>query len=99
MSDYPNYVCTVCAIKAGGSIPIGDIASWHMGICPCCGHLRRLTSPKFFKYPKLEVLHEYREATESLGHRHGIPKEDDLAGSNGPEGKAEQSQERIISEI
>jgi hypothetical protein len=97
MSDYPTFVCSFCAESAGGKMPAGHIATWHNGICPCCGHLRQLTEPRDFGYPKLEVMHEYA-AIDIMG-RSDLERQSSLAGSEQSEGEAKQPSEGNLSEI
>lgn len=79
-------------------MPAGHIATWHMGICPCCGHLRAVTQPRDFRYPKLKVMYEYREATAALEHRHGGGVVN-LDGVDRPERETEQPKAGPVSEI
>lgn len=66
LGEYPKYVCEKCAVKGGGKIPAHHIACWHMDICPCCGHLRAVTKPRDYGYPKIKVSFEYKKATKEL---------------------------------
>ncbi|MDQ1280046.1 MAG: hypothetical protein QG670_1308 [Thermoproteota archaeon] len=94
---YPSYVCKFCAEASGGKIPEGHLSCWHNGICPCCGHLRQLTEPRDFGYPKLEILHEYA-AIDTLGESES-ERQSCLAGGNQSEGKTKQPSEGTLSEI
>lgn len=96
MSNYPTFVCEFCAGAAGGKMPAGHIATWHSGICPCCGHLRHLTEPRDFGYPKLEVLHEYA-AIDIVGR--SDLGQTSLAGSDQSEGEAKYPQEGNLSAV
>ena len=100
IDNYPKYVCKWCAEKAGGSSPAGHIVGYHVGICPCCGHLRELAAPRDFRYPKgLKVLHEYTSAIESLGnHRHPF-RDTSVEGSVGSERETEQLAPGSFSKI
>ena len=56
--DYPAWVCSSCAEKAGGKWPKGHVATFHSGICHVCGELVAVTEPRDWCYPKLKVNHE-----------------------------------------
>lgn len=87
MSDnYPQWVCTICAEKAGGKVPEGHLHTWHNGICPCCGHVRVITQPRDFCYPKLEEKYEYK-VVDILGRTSG-EREDSVDGDIRPEREA-----------
>lgn len=55
MTDkYPAWTCHDCAIKVGGSMPEGHIATWHDSVCPVCGKSKPVTEPRDFHYPQFE---------------------------------------------
>ena len=52
--DYPfSWVCEECALAAGGTMPDGHLATWHIGQCDACGRKRAITEPRDFRYPRL----------------------------------------------
>ena len=53
--DYPAWVCSYCAEKAGGHWPKGHVATFHTGICHVCGKEIAVTEPRDWGYPKLKV--------------------------------------------
>lgn len=52
----PQWVCTDCAIAAGGKMSRG-IATWHNGYCDVCGHVKAITQPRDFGYPEFKPTH------------------------------------------
>jgi hypothetical protein len=48
--DYPVWVCTECAEKAGGRMR-REYATWHVDLCGVCAALRTVTEPRDFGYP------------------------------------------------
>lgn len=58
MIDYPVWVCSPCAEKAGGRWPKGHVATFHVGICHVCGEEIAVTEPRDWRYPNLKVNHD-----------------------------------------
>jgi len=58
MNAYPHLVCSDCANEAGGQMPEGHLATWHVELCPVCGEVKPVTEPRDFGRPKLEVKYE-----------------------------------------
>ncbi len=52
-ADYPSWVCSDCATKAGGKLR-GDSATYHTGDCEVCGITQWVTQPRDYGYPKFE---------------------------------------------
>lgn len=52
--EYPDWVCFDCAIKAGGKMPEGHLATFHVGVCDVCFDKKIVTEPRDYGYPKFE---------------------------------------------
>ena len=95
MPDYPTFVCSDCAESAGGKFPVGHVACFHTGICPCCGCIKTLTEPRDYGYPNLKVSYEYR-AIEAMARELG---QSSLYRDKPAEDSARESSEGPISEV
>jgi len=95
MLDYPSYVCSDCAESAGGKFPVGHVACFHTGICPCCGCIKTLTEPRDYGYPNLKVSYEYR-AIEAMARELG---QSSLYRDKPAEDSTRESSEGPISEV
>lgn len=47
----PEFVCTDCAVAAGGKMPEGHVATWHEGECGVCHQVKAVTQPRDFGNP------------------------------------------------
>ena len=94
MLDYPTFVCGECAESAGGKFPVGHVACFHTGICPCCGCIKSLTEPRDYGHPNLKVKYEYR-AIEAMARELG---QSSLYRDNQSEDSTRESSEGTISE-
>lgn len=56
MKYYPSWTCHDCAVKSGGSMPDGHIATWHEGKCGCCEETKPVTEPRDYRYPDFTSL-------------------------------------------
>lgn len=78
-TDYPAWVCTPCAEKAGGIWPNGHVGTFHNGICHVCGELKAVTEPRDFGYPKLKVnknaVELSRQYYDSSGRVNGVEED------------------------
>lgn len=54
MRDYPSWTCHECAIKAGGKVVEGHLATWHYGTCDVCNDKKGVTEPRDYRYPNYE---------------------------------------------
>ena len=50
--EYPVWVCTPCAKKAGAKWPEGHCATFHNGRCCVCKGKAVVTEPRDWRYPK-----------------------------------------------
>jgi len=50
-SEYPQWVCGVCATDNGGKWSEGHVAAFHGGICGWCNQTRAVTQPRDYGYP------------------------------------------------
>jgi hypothetical protein len=51
-----DFCCHDCAIKAGGRMPTGHIATYHDGVCDVCGVLKTVTEPRDYRYPRFDNI-------------------------------------------
>jgi len=52
--DYPSWVCSDCARKAGAKWPKDHLATFHNGTCDVCGEKAGVTQPRDWGYPRLK---------------------------------------------
>ena len=43
---YPSVICSDCAVKYGGKMVKGHIATYSLVRCDCCGRLESCTEPR-----------------------------------------------------
>ena len=55
-SDYPAWICSVCAEVNGGSWTKGHIATFHSNICGWCKKKKDICSPRNWGYPKFNQI-------------------------------------------
>ena len=48
---YPSWTCHECATNAGGSMPPGHLATWHIDNCDICNIAKPVTQPRDYRYP------------------------------------------------
>lgn len=53
-AKYPEWICSPCAEQNGGKMPANHLACWHVDECGVCGHIKTVTQPRDFGYPKLK---------------------------------------------
>lgn len=76
MKNYPQWVCSTCAIMAGGRSP--QCATFHNDTCEVCGEFKTVTEPRDYGYPKFTKLFKPKEKEMSLLAMH-MSNIDDLA--------------------
>lgn len=60
--EYPDYVCTDCAVAHGGKMPKGHCATWHEGKCGVCGLIKPVTEPRDFGHPKFPTKRPFSKS-------------------------------------
>lgn len=50
IDDYPDWICLDCGLKYGK--PRFSVSTYHQGTCDWCGHIKSVTQPRDFGYPK-----------------------------------------------
>ena len=49
--DYPEWICTECAITNGGRFPRDHIATFHVGECGWCKKKASVSQPRDYRFP------------------------------------------------
>lgn len=72
--NYPIWVCSECALDAGGKNS-RTVSTFHMNICPVCGKYVPVTEPRDFGYPKLKANYEH-QTDDNVGERNTTCNDD-----------------------
>lgn len=53
--NYPSWVCSECAKKAGGKWPDGHLGTFHDDECGVCREVKEVTEPRDWGYPEFKA--------------------------------------------